>query len=161
MSASNLILLGGLAAMVCSVAWVASGRWLETPMFTLLVVGVMAAIAALYALQREHYGMRFLVALASLMAFVGVAFLGGMPYMGSIIFPVVGLLLATVGVFALAIVTLAARVVPWWVGVALIAGSPPIVLVFLPLVGVAWALVGYGVFRAAGRGRTERPSRVR
>jgi len=146
--------------MVCSVAWLASGRWFETPMFTLLVVGVMAAIGALYALQRERYGLRFLVTLASLMAFVGAAFLGAMLYMGSIFLLVGGLLLATVGVFALAIVTIEAKVVPWWVGLALIAGSPPIGFVFLPLVGVSWAMVGYGVFRAAGR-RTERPPRVR
>jgi hypothetical protein len=129
-------------------------------MVTLFVVGVMAAIAALYALQRERYGLRFVVTLASLMAFVGVALSGLLFYTEAFLIPVVGLLLATLGLILLAIVTIAAKVVPWWVGVALIAGSPPIAFIFFPLMGVPWIVVGYAVFRAAGR-RTERPSRVR
>jgi hypothetical protein len=165
MKRTDFIRLGGLAAMVGGGAWVASGTssfWLSPPILILFVVGVMAAIAALYALQRERYGLRFLVTLASLMAFVGVALLGGMLYMGSSLFPVGGLLLATVGLFALAMVTIAAKVMPWWVGVALIAGSPPFVFlwVFPWLLGVPWVVVGYAVFRAGTR-QTQQPSRVR
>lgn len=165
MKRTLLIRLGGLAAMVGGGAWVVSGTfsfWLSPPMFTLFVVGVMAAIAALYALQREHYGLRFLVTLASLMAFVGVALSGSLPYTEEVLFPVGGLLLATVGLFALAIVTIATKVMPWWVGVALVAGSPPFVYlwVFPWLLGVPWVVVGFGVFRAGTR-QSQQSSRVR
>jgi hypothetical protein len=62
MKRTDFIRLGGLAAMVGGGAWVASGTssfWLSPPILILFVVGVMAAIAALYALQRERYGLRF------------------------------------------------------------------------------------------------------
>ena len=107
--------------------------------------------------------MRFVVTLASLMAFVGVALSGLLFYTEAFLIPVVGLLLATLGLIVLAIVTIAAKVVPWWVGVALIAGSPPFVYlwVFPWLLGVPWVVVGYAIFRAAGARLPEQPSRVR
>ena len=147
----------------------------------LLLVGVMAAIAALHALQRERYGLPG--ALASLAPFLGLALVVSsfilhwsnqiIEIEGFLVLIGVGALLMTVGVVALGITTIAARVLPRWCGAALIVGSPLFVLLgvglsmhglfvdvaLVPIV-VAWALVGYAIFRAAGR-RSERPSRVR
>jgi hypothetical protein len=148
--------------------------------FVLLLLGAMAAIAALHALQRglygpgawERYGLGVLTSLASL---VGVALIlvgdlgdvGGLRYQALAgLRPVamnlflIGLLVATIGILALGIATIAARKLPWWCGAALLAGSPPIAFFLGPLLGVPWALVGYAIFRAAGR-RTQKPSRVR
>ena len=183
MSASNLIRSGGLAAMVGGVAllvlWVSvEGSWLGSPLASpaihLLMVGAMAAIVALHALQSQHYGR--LGTGASLAAFVGLAMYlvgAGVAYARDNFFlgfpataflGVLGLLLATVGLIVLGVVTMNARVLPWWCGVALIAGTP-LMGFFLAiwiggLLGVVWLVVGYAVFRAAGRS-TERPSRVR
>jgi hypothetical protein len=190
MSSSNLIRLGGLAAMVCGMAlavlWIsavvagelsAGAAW-EAPAMNLLVVGAMAAIVALHALQSQHYGLAGTK--ASLAAFVGLAMylLGeGVAYArgdfflafpATIFLGVVGLLGAIVGLLVLGVVTSNAGVLPWWCGVALIAGNPMVGFylyffyygLLMSLFGVAWAIVGYAIFRAAGR-RTERPPRVR
>ena len=73
---------------------------------------------------------------------------------------VVGLIVATVGFFALAMVTLVVRVLPWWVAAMLLAGSPPAAVFLGPLLGVPWTLVGYAVLRT-GRSKGVRPSRAR
>jgi hypothetical protein len=195
MKGAGLIRLGGLAALVSGAAYAVLGLviWLRAPdvpegivfiidvLFFLLVLGAMAAIAAVHTLQREHYG--WPGTLASLIAFVGVVLilvgelrgvlarlqpdsgaelLAGVPWLFFI-----GLLVATVGITALGIVTIDAGVLPWWCGAALIAGSPFFGLLFYlfspaedSLVGVPWALVGYAVFRAGTR-LPERSSRVR
>jgi hypothetical protein len=146
--------------------------------FVLLLLGVMAVIAALHALQRELYGPGALEryalgALTSLASLVGVALIlvGDLGDIGGLRYQVLaglrpvamtlfltGLLVATVGILALGVVTIAARRLPWWCGAALIAGSPPVALFLGPLMGVPWALVGYAVFRAEG---TRTPGRVR
>ena len=148
--------------------------------FVLLLLGAMAAIAALHALQRDLYGPgaweRYgLGVLASLTALVGIALIlvGDLGDIGGLRYQVlaglrpvamnlflIGLLVATIGILALGVATIAARKLPWWCGAALIAGSPPIALFLGPLMGAPWALVGYAVLRAGGR-RTQRPSRVR
>ncbi len=206
MASSVLIRLGGLAAIVGGIASATLGllyalqargvtlgsidRALqkgnyENPVLTVLLFGVMAAIVALHALQRQHYGS--LGALASLAALVGVAMslsgnLGGelVPAMAPVVMLLllVGILAASVGIVGLGIVTLEMRVLPRWCGAALVAGSPPAVgleFMFLGalgaagilpggivwvLVGVPWALVGYALFRA-GTHRPLQPSRVR
>ncbi len=203
MASSILIRLGGLAAMVGGVAFLLlwlPGEFLvkllrplgllpenisatDNVVHVLLMLGAMAAIAALHLLQRQRYG--WTGAAASLAAFVGLALLAtamvvgygatgpaGDPFLALLSFlSGVGLLTATVGIVALGIVTMAQGMLPWWCGAALIAGSPPSVflcVVFLGLlggaamvpVGAGWALVGYAVFRAGGR-RTQQPSRVR
>ena len=132
----------------------------------LLILGAMAAIAALHTLQREHYGL--LGALASLTSFVGAGLilLGGLLdllglagessfYLG-VYALISGALVTTVGLLTLGGVTTAARVLPGWVGALIILGSPPAVFLFAglyeelqSLVGVAWALVGYALFRQA------------
>lgn len=150
----------------------------------LLLVGAMAAIAALHALQRERYGLPG--ALASLAPFVGLALVVSSFILhmsnqiiqspGFIVLVGVGALLMTLGVVALGIITIAARVLPWWCGAALIVGSLLFVLLvvgfalglfragpfgdvaLMPII-VAWALVGYAIFRAGGR-VSEQPSRV-
>ena len=62
--------------------------------------------------------------------------------------------------FALAMVTLVVRVLPWWVAAMLLAGSPPAAVFLGPLLGVPWTLVGYAVLRT-GRSKGVRPSRAR
>jgi hypothetical protein len=137
------------------------------------MVGAMAAIVALHALQSQHYGLPGTV--ASLAAFVGLAMYlvgAGVAYARDdffLAFPattflvVLGLLAATVGLLVLGLVTLKAGVLPWWCGAALIAGNPLIgfflAIWFGGLLGVPWAVVGYAILRAAGR-RTEQPSRI-
>ena len=164
-------------ALVVLWLWV-EGDWLASPLASpaihLLMVGAMAAIVTLHALQSQHYGLAGTV--ASLAAFVGLAMYlvgAGVAYARDDFFlgspatrflGVLGLLLATVGLIVLGVVTMYARVLPWWCGVALIAGNP-LMGFFLAiwiggLLGVVWLVVGYAVFRA-GAHRPEHPARVR
>jgi hypothetical protein len=206
MNRTGLIRFGGLVAMVGGVASAALGLLYllqvqgvtlgsignalqkgnyENPVLTVLLFGVLIAIAALHTAQRRDYGTQG--ALASLAAFGGIAVaLGGnlvgelVPAMAplAMLLLLVGVSAASVGLVGLGIVTLEARVLPRWCGVALIAGSPPAVgleFMFLGLLGAAgilpgeivwalagvpWALVGYALFRS-GTHRPLQPSRVR
>jgi hypothetical protein len=194
-----LAIVGGLAATILGLLYVlqAGGMTLEftamallkghyeTPVATMLLIGVLAAIAALHFVQRRYYGR--LGALASLAAFAGalMVVVGNpvgelVPTMASvaIMLLIVGVLVASLGIVVLGIVTITARVLPRWCGTALIAGSPPgvgtLFLFFTPLVmtgnvpgeifwalaGIPWIVVGYAAFRAASPG-TVRPARVR
>ena len=186
-----LIQLGGVAAMLGGTLYAALGlmMWLcipncpeslmyiISPFFFLMVLGALAAIAALHILQRERYGL--LGTLAFLVAFVGVAMLfvdalrnvivwlqGDTVAGGLVGVPwlfLIGLLLATVGIIAYGAVTIGTRILPWWCGLALIAGSSLVgffLYLFSPvedlLLGVPWAVVGYAIFRA----RAQQSSRV-
>lgn len=194
------IRLGGLAAMVGGVVYAGVGlieaRLAEYLYYMgnigygfiaiLLPLGAMAAIAALYVLQKGFYG-RGAGAVISLTAFVGLAVATGALTVGvistspdlDVLFNalLMGLLVATVGIALLGGLTIGARVLPWWCGVALIAGSPagvfltmipsaalggtfPLGGVFQALGGVSWVLVGYAIFRAGSR-QAKQPSRVR
>jgi hypothetical protein len=187
---TNLIRLGGLAAMVGGVLYAALGlmTWLCIPncprslgyimsvFLVLLALGAMVAITALHILQMERYG--WLGTLAFLVAFVGVAliFVSELPSLVNpgAVAPVellwlflIGLLVATIGIIAYGVVTLNAGVVAWWCGVALIAGNPLVgffLYLFSPAedstLGVPWIVVGYAIFRAAAR-QAQQPSRVR
>jgi hypothetical protein len=157
----------------------------EGPASTMLLVGTLAAVAALHLIQRRHYGR--LGALASASAIGGIAMVvigflvSGSPsdtvfYVG-IGMLITGLVVGSTGVVLLGIATITARVLPRWCGIALIAGSPPGVAIMfsvlaslvtariLPgeigwaLAGIPWIAVGLAVFLAAGR-LTEQPSRV-
>ncbi len=161
------------------------------PPFILLLIAAMLATASIAVLlQRERYGRSGV--LASLASFVGLALvLMGNQIINSVTgsnplaswgFTALGLgfLAATIGLVVLAIVTINARLLPWWGGVALIAGSPfgVLLLITLPatlsesllegpwqrlaeaLVGFPWTVVGYAIFRAGAR-PSGRPSRVR
>ncbi len=189
-----LVRSGGLAAMVCGALY-ALERYRTSfdagPPFILLLIAAMLATASIAVLlQRERYGRSGV--LASLASFVGLALvLMGNQIINSVTgsnplaswgFTALGLgfLAATIGLVVLAIVTINARLLPWWGGVALIAGSPfgVLLLITLPatlsesllegpwqrlaeaLVGVPWVLVGYVIFRAGAR-PSGRPSRVR
>jgi hypothetical protein len=183
----GLIRLGGLAAMVGGVVYAALGLVVgfRAPLFyVLLGIGAMAATAALHALQRRHFGLSGTV--ASVTTFVGLAMIvvselaGALGYAmeaAGIILFLVGLLAAFAGMLALGVVTVAARVLPFWCGAALIVGSFGFVGELVGgwiigasgtgyfnatvlVVGVPWVLVGYAVLRAGGR-RTRQPSRVR
>jgi hypothetical protein len=173
MKRTSLIRLGGLAAMVGGALYATLsllGLWgLTESVYTVLpLLGVMAAIAALHAIQRERYGWRG--TLASFAIFVGAALvIVGMPlviaagahadWLGIAQWIVVaGLLAMTLGLVSVGFVTITTRVLPWWSGAALIVS--PIFAVLGPLVGVPWVFVGYAIFRAATR-QTEQPSRVR
>lgn len=210
MKRTSFIRLGGLVAMLGSVAWVAGeavlsqgvsnisvSQGLDILTVVFLTLGAMAAVAALHALQRTHYGWRG--ALSSLVAFIGLAMIFAFQVMNFMVtVPQIDLpsllealelvvgpgpVVATLGILALGIVTIAAGVLPWWCGMALIAASPLAAFVEYVLLqsllwalwptganwpdtiawaasGLPWAVVGYGIFRAAGR-QTERPSRVR
>ncbi len=179
MATSGLIRLGGLAAMVGGVVYTALGLlvpFLAPLLFSLLVLGATAAIAALHVLQRGRYGLPG--ALASLTAFVGLAVIivsnlgltEGLPWpLPERIF-VVGQFTAALGMVALGTAVVAARVLPWWCGAALVVGglgliSQIIVVGWMGfftglLAGVAWALVGYSVFRVGAR-QAQQPPRVR
>jgi hypothetical protein len=191
MNRTGLLRLGGLVAMVGGVAF-ASGAllgplpqryaWIRITLgeeetleggslfFLLLLVGAMAAIVAIAALHiLGGYGVLHKGALVAcaVVAFVGVALIlvGELGLsMNSLFY---GLLIASLGILALGIAVISARVLPWWCGVALIAGSPLGMFVMMmvsvmlsALGGVAWALVGYAILRAAAR-RHGQPSRVR
>jgi hypothetical protein len=96
------------------------------------LVGMMAGVAALHFVQRgtERYGLGGTI--SSVASLIGVAlivvgaligrasqnWLLGTNLMG------VGLWVATVGLAALAIITLQAGVVPWWGGAALLVANP-------------------------------------
>ena len=132
------------------------------------------AIASLYALRRDIYGL--LGILSSVAAFVGVALtLWG--ELGSVVAAVLGLLVGSVGVLTLGLVSIAVGELAWWCGVALMVwGWTLVLLQLLPMVGVlappfpvswggvlagvSWIVVGFGVFRAARQG-TEQPQTER
>jgi hypothetical protein len=184
MNRTSLIRLGGLAAMVVGVLYVLqtyllwplvrmSATELNPPwvvyviivgFVVLLALGVMA-IVALDAQGGGRYGLT--AALASLTVAVGAAMV--LVGMGmdldrfssnlSALILIVGALVVTLGLVALGIVTITARVLPWWCGAALIAS--PIFALLGPLGGgVPLVLVGYAIFRASTY-QTERPSRAR
>jgi hypothetical protein len=201
---TGVIRLGGLAAMAGGLAATTLGSLhvlqassvsfnfteealqkghYENPVATMLLVGVLAAIATLHVIQKGHYGKLGLF--TSVAAFAGVAMVvvGGFagelaPTTTSVAIALLvgGALAASVGIAGLGVVTISAGVLPQWCGIALIAGSPlgvgtlfmfstPLVTArILPgeigwaLAGIPWALVGYAIFRA---GQATAPSQVR
>jgi hypothetical protein len=178
---TSLIRLGGLVAMADGVLYTSQnyllwplvrnlrdtelslwGDYIMIGFTVLLALGAMvpiAAIAALHTLKTGGYGLRWLAALASVTAFVGVAItFVGVHDTSSMLFLIVGALVVIVGFVALGIATVAARVLPWWCGAALMVF--PIFPALGPLGGVPWVVVGYALFRAGSR-LPEQPSRVR
>jgi hypothetical protein len=138
--------------------------------FVFLVVGALASTVALHTLHKDFDGMA--QRLITLVAFVGLVLLlvggfGDVLELSWYFAPLRwGLPLSALGGAGLAVVIIAARVLPWWCAVGLIVGSVGFAAgglfgeLFAALVGGAWGLVGYAVFRA-GAHETERPARVR
>jgi len=121
----------------------------QNEVLTMLLVGVLAAIAALHILQRSSYGSAG--ALTSLAAFVGVAMTVGGNLVGelvpamaqvAIILLIVGVLAASAGVLVLGIVTITTQALPRWCGIAILAGSPPFVFLGFMVVSVVEVLLG-------------------
>jgi hypothetical protein len=203
MKRSILVRSGALVAMASSVAYATLGlvaqvgwRWqLNLPeviqfgyyrLEPLFLLCVMAAIALLHFLQREHYASffgslprphagRLLGALVFLLAFGGVAMIL-VERLSALVSPeavtpfwlfFIGVLVATVGIISYGVLTIGTGVMPWWCGVAIMAGSPlsSFVLYLFGdlewLLGVPWALVGYAIFRTVAGQREEQPLRVR
>jgi MFS family permease len=129
--------------------------------YNALLVGAMAAtlaIAALYTLRSDRYGIRR--ALVSVVAFIGLALmLWG--ELGNLVATLLGVAVGSLSVVMLGLVTatVGVRGLPRWSGIALIFGSPVLCILVAPLGGVAWALVGFALFRV-GAHQAEQPSRV-
>ena len=163
MNRSGLIRLSGLAAMVGGVAYTALSLlvpFLEPRFFVLLALAALVAVAALHILQRERYGLPGTLAVLAvvigvvLVLIVNLGFTERLPWpLPETIF-IVGVVVAPLGMMALGIATIAARVLPWWCGAALIVGGFGLVGAVLVgffthlLGGVAWAVVGYAILRA-------------
>jgi hypothetical protein len=138
-----LIRLGGLAAVVGGIAATTLGLLYvlhardvtlgftekalqkghyETPVLTILLVGVLPAVATLHALQRGRYGSPG--TLASLAAFVGLAMTVAAWFLAERVVPIalagpvgiVCLVAASVGIVGLGLVTMNAGVLPRWRG---------------------------------------------
>ena len=144
MNRTGLIRLGGLAAVVGGVPYAAHGLVIVicTPncpaslssktsvLFVLLLLGAMAAITALHALQWRLYG--WAGAVASLTTFIGLTLtlVGGLGEVlatspsarmadwyhltGYFLFG--GMLVAPIGSILLGVMTMGAGVLPWWGG---------------------------------------------
>ena len=154
-----LAIVGGLAATILGLLYVlqawgitldftamalSKGHY-ENPVANMLLVGVLAAIAALHFVQRLHYGRWG--ALTSVAAFTGIAMVVAGNFMGelapttaavNIVLLVLGVLAATVGIVGLGIVSISAGVLPRWCGVAIIAGSPPQAWVYCSCSSLHW-----------------------
>jgi hypothetical protein len=173
MSSSNLVRLGGVAAVVTGLTWVVlvlvsphqevgisffSGP-LASVLFFVALLGQLAALGGLHALQRERHGR--LGATGSLIALLGFALqvilivatsLLGDEFvsspLGLIVFVVlvlVALLAPLVGLVLLGVAILRQRVLPGWFGVLLVVGLPVAVLLGVILGPLAW-WIAYGVF---------------
>jgi hypothetical protein len=173
MWSSNLVRLGGVAAVVTGLTWVVlvlvsphqevgisffSGP-LASVMFFVALLGQLAALGGLHALQRERHGL--LGATGSLIALLGFALqdilivatsLLGDEFvsspLGLIVFVVlvlVALLAPLVGLVLLGVAILRQRVLPGWFGVLLVVGLPVAVLLGVLLGPLAW-WIAYGVF---------------
>ena len=200
MSYSKLIRLGGLAAIVGGVLYagvgLSEGRMAEYLYYmgnigfglvaVSLPLGAVAAIVALCALHRQHYGKAG--AVLGLMAVLGLALATGALTLGAlsarpdldalVMGVLIGLLVSTVGIVLLGALSVAWQILPQWCAIALMVGSPfGVFLTMIPsevlaggslngrgfqaVGGLLWVVGGYYIFRAAGGGLTERPARVR
>ena len=175
-------LLAIVGAVVFAMLSLLASRGLDPGDLLPLLLGMLAAIAGLHTLQRERY--RLWGALSSLTSFVGVTLLlasgllnliTGQRYtsMAEISLLIIGAWVAGLGLVTLGVVTIWARVLPWWCGVLIILGSPPAVLFFMAFVGsaenpllalglgIAWSLVGFALFRQARIWQTQQTSHLR
>jgi hypothetical protein len=141
------------------------------PMFLLLFVVVIVAIASIAALLRgtRYRRLAVLASVGSLvgMAFIVVGLLTIQDFLGLV--PMfIGLVVLTGAVAVLGVLSVVTNVLGRWGSVALVSGPLILLLAFfgplLPpihwLIGVSWMLVGFAIFRA-GEHQAGQPSRVR
>ena len=197
MSSSNLVKWGGIAAVLAGllliiVLLVLSNlqQWLAPDTFspglpsTILFIGAllgqMAGVAGLHALQRGRYGRLgtagFLVSfvgfalefIARIMTLIVVGGTSSAVNLVLVLLFLLGNLAPFVGLVLLGVATLRARVLPRWFGVLLIVGmfvvallvEAQLVVVGLVAYGVFWILVGYALL-SSGRTEVQHPIRTR
>jgi hypothetical protein len=172
---SNMLRWGGLAGVVAAVMFVLTtilaqlappqkvfdslSDYLRQVVLLVGYVGVMAAILGLHALQSQSGRYGRLGAVGSLVAFIGYAIIfvvtaistlqGGQALLS---IRLTGGVVVLIGSILLGVMTLRARVVPWWCGVLLIVAFP---LGDLSnaivsggeglLLGILWGSVGYAL----------------
>jgi hypothetical protein len=183
---SNLIRWGGLAGLLAGVMYVLAdilgdlapqqrvfdsfSDYLQEVIFAVAVAGTLGAIAGLHALHSGRYGR--LGAAGSLLAFIGYALffvrtavtilVGGQAPLYAVRISIVGALAVLIGSVLLGVMTLRARVLPWWCGVLLIVGFPlSVAFSAAPgiVLGIVWGLIGYALLSLRGTVE-EQPSRV-
>jgi len=186
MSSSNIVRLGGIAAMIGGVFWVvwsllgrvsfeAAGRPFADALLLLAALLTLAGLVGLHALQGGNYGRIgragfYTTAVGLLVQGLAALFLmGGDAWEVALQWLVapVGSLIVLVGLVLYGAATLQARVLARWCGVALIV-VPPIAFYMnskifygsLALFGVLWVALGYVLWARSGT-PAQQPSRVR
>ena len=172
---SGIVRWGGWAGVVAALTYVLAGILIliaplqrvfssisEHLIEVTLVVAfalTLVAIAGLHALQSPRYGR--LGAAGSLMTFIGYALIA-VAAAASILLVggealsavrLVGALAILIGSVLLGVMTLRARVLPWWCGVLLIVGFPPGAILDENVArgsegivfGIVWGLVGHAL----------------
>lgn len=183
MSYLNLVRWGGIAAVVAGLVFIvlvllgSQGSVgvsflpgpLSTVLFIVALLGQMAGIAGLHALQRRRYGRLgaagYLLAFAGItLQLVGVAgssLLGSTGSVGNIFIAflfALGILALFVGLVLLGVATLRTRMLPGWFGVLLIVGlfvvavlvGAQLVVIGVAAYGIFWILVGYALLSSGG-----------
>jgi hypothetical protein len=172
MASTNLIRLGGLAAMLAGVTFIFDelfvftvfhGEWIMAVWIVgplLMVVGLLG----LHALQKDNYGRVgrggfWVVVVASLVQVVGTV----VPLqMSNVLYwPVYGwgAWAVPAGLIIYGVATLQAKVLPRWCGLGLII-IPPLAMFYVGLLGLLWLALGYVLWLRRGA-VAEQPSRVR
>jgi hypothetical protein len=186
MSSSDLIRWGGLAAMLCGVAFIVlmlipegpirsfSGR-IGTAVFIVALLLLIVALVGFHALQQDSYrrvgraGFYTLIVGASFQIVASVVRLFGSTALEFL--DMVGLLGVFVGLVLYGAASLQARVLPRWCGVGFIVAVPVFIIgsallggVFGGtlggiLFGLLWIALGYVLWSRRGPA-AEQPSRV-
>ena len=186
MTSSNIIRLGGIAAMVGGVFWVvwsllgrvsfeAADSSFAHGLLLLAALLTLAGLVGLHALQGDNYGRIgragfYTAAVGLLVQALAALFLMGTDAwevtLQWLVAPV-GSLIVLVGLVLYGAATLQARVLARWCGIGLIV-VPPIAFYMnsrifygsLALFGVLWVALGYVLWTRSGM-PTQQPSRVR
>jgi hypothetical protein len=163
MSSSNWIRWGGLAGVAAGTMYALTAilslfapqeavfdsisDYLIEVIFVVGLAGTLIVVASLHALQKDSYGR--LGAAGSLITFTGYALLlvaaaattlAGREVLDTV-FPV-GVLAILLGSILLGIMTLRARLLPWWCAVFLIVGFPLTVPLDLAVRGAGGIMLG-------------------
>jgi hypothetical protein len=186
MTSSNIIRLGGIAAMVGGVFWVvwsllgrvsfeAADSSFAHGLLLLAALLTLAGLVGLHALQGANYGRIGRAGFYAAAVGLFVQALAALFLMGTDAWEVtlqwlvapVGSLIVLVGLVLYGAATLQARVLARWCGIGLIV-VPPLAFYMnskifygsLALFGVLWVALGYVLWTRIGM-PTQQPSRVR